>query len=65
MAPGPVATQLFLKGKSDDDIKPIIGRTPGGRLGEPEDIARAVSFLAGPDGIWVNGQVIRVNGGII
>jgi 3-oxoacyl-[acyl-carrier protein] reductase len=65
VAPGPVATQLFLKGKSDDDIKPIVGRTPLGRLGEPEDIARAVSLLVSPDGGWINGQVLRANGGII
>ncbi len=65
IAPGPVATALFLKGKTDDDIKPIVGRTPLGRLGEPEDIARAISFLVGPDGGWINGQVLRANGGII
>jgi 3-oxoacyl-[acyl-carrier protein] reductase len=35
------------------------------RLGRPEDIAGVVSFLAGPDGAWVNGQVIRANGGVI
>ena len=65
VAPGPVATELFLKGKSDDEIKPIVGRTPLARLGEPADIARVVSFLVGPDGAWVNGQVLRANGGII
>ncbi len=65
VAPGPVATELFLKGKSDDEIKPIVGRTPLARLGEPADIARVVSFLVGPDGGWVNGQVLRANGGII
>jgi 3-oxoacyl-[acyl-carrier protein] reductase len=65
IAPGPVATELFMAGKSDDDVKPIVGRTPLGRLGEPEDIARAVSFLVGPDGAWINGQVLRANGGII
>jgi 3-oxoacyl-[acyl-carrier protein] reductase len=65
VAPGPVATDLFLAGKSDDDIKPIVGRTPLSRLGEPDDIARVVSFLVGPDGAWINGQVLRANGGII
>ena len=65
IAPGPVATKLFLDGKTDDDIKPIVGRTPLGRLGEPEDIARAVSFLVSTDGSWINGQVLRANGGII
>ncbi len=38
---------------------------PLGRLGEPEDIARVVAFLVGPDGGWVNGQVLRANGGVI
>ena len=65
IAPGPVATDLFLRDKTDDDIKPIVGRTPLARLGEPEDIARVVSFLVGPDGGWINGQVLRANGGII
>ena len=65
IAPGPVATDLFLKNKTDNDIKPIVGRTPLARLGEPEDIARIVSFLVGPDGGWINGQVLRANGGII
>ena len=65
IAPGPVATKLFLDGKSNDDIKPIVERTPLGRLGEPDDIARAISFLVSPDGGWINGQVLRANGGII
>jgi 3-oxoacyl-[acyl-carrier protein] reductase len=65
IAPGPVATELFLHDKSDGDIKPIVERTPLGRLGEPEDIARLVSFLVGEDGAWINGQVLRANGGIL
>ncbi|MCE4225309.1 SDR family oxidoreductase [Methylobacterium sp. C25] len=65
VAPGPVNTDLFTHGKTEDDIKPIIGRTPLGRLGEPRDIANTVSFLVGPDGAWINGQVLRANGGII
>jgi 3-oxoacyl-[acyl-carrier protein] reductase len=35
------------------------------RLGEPEDIANAVVFLAGSDAAWINGQVLRANGGVI
>ena len=46
IAPGPVATSLFLKDKSKEDIEPIVGRTP-------------------LDGGWINGQVLRANGGII
>ncbi len=63
VAPGPVATELFLKGKSDELISQIAKQAPLERIGEPGDIASAVSFLAGPDGAWVNSQIVRVNGG--
>src|SRR5262249_51934198 len=65
IAPGPVGTDLFLKGKPQKLIDEIASLVPLGRLGTPDDIARVVSFLAGPDGAWVNGQVLRANGGII
>ena len=65
LAPGPVNTQLFTKGKTQEQIDEAKKANPMGRLGEPEDIARAVSFLAGPDGGWVNSQVLRVNGGFV
>jgi 3-oxoacyl-[acyl-carrier protein] reductase len=64
VAPGPVATELFLNGKSEDLIQQIARSAPLERLGQPEDIAGVVSFLAGPDGGWVNGQVLRANGGM-
>lgn len=63
VAPGPVGTELFLSGRSDELIGRLTQDIPMGRLGEPDDIARLVSFLAGPDGGWVSGQVIRANGG--
>lgn len=63
IAPGPVATKLFLDGKSQQLIDAMVKDIPLGRLGEPADIEGVVSFLAGPDGGWVNGQVIRANGG--
>ena len=63
VAPGPVATALFLTGRSEELIKRLTAEIPMGRLGEPDDIARVVSFLAGPDGGWVSGQAIRANGG--
>jgi 3-oxoacyl-[acyl-carrier protein] reductase len=65
IAPGPTATDLFLKGKPQGVIDHLAKLAPLERLGEPDDIARAVSFLAGPDGAWINGQVLRANGGII
>jgi len=63
VAPGPVATELFLKGKAEEQIAQIANMAPLERLGQPADIASVVSFLAGPDGGWVNSQVLRANGG--
>lgn len=63
VAPGPVGTELFLEGKSAEQIAQLSRAAPLERLGEPEDIAAVVAFLAGPDGGWVNGQVVRANGG--
>jgi 3-oxoacyl-[acyl-carrier protein] reductase len=63
VAPGPVATDLFLEGKSPDQIDHIAKLAPLERLGTPDDIARVVSFLAGPESSWINAQVLRVNGG--
>lgn len=63
VAPGPIATELFFAGRPDEFVKRIVSEIPLGRLGEPDDIARVVSFLASPESGWVNGQVIKVNGG--
>jgi 3-oxoacyl-[acyl-carrier protein] reductase len=63
IAPGPVGTELFLNGKSEAQVAHIARLAPLERIGVPEEIAAAVAFLAGPDGAWVNSQVIRVNGG--
>jgi 3-oxoacyl-[acyl-carrier protein] reductase len=65
VAPGPVETELFTKGKSDEQISTIARMNPFGRIGQPDNIASVVAFLAGPDGGWVNGQTIRANGGVI
>lgn len=65
VAPGPTATELFLKGKTPELIDHMAKMAPLERLGQPEDIAHLVSFLAGPEGGWVNGQVIRANGGMV
>lgn len=63
VAPGPVATELFFNEKSEEQVAMLAKMSPLERLGQPADIANAVSFLVGKDGGWVNGQVIRVNGG--
>ncbi|WP_288350316.1 SDR family oxidoreductase [uncultured Thalassospira sp.] len=64
VAPGPVATELFLNGKTDEQIAQFAKMPPLERLGQPEDIAGVVSFLAGTDSGWVDGQTIRANGGL-
>jgi len=63
VAPGPIQTELFLHGKSDEQVREFIKMSPLERMGQPDDIAGVVSFLAGSDGGWVNAQVLRANGG--
>lgn len=65
LAPGPTSTDLFLDGKSPELIERLAKMNPLERLGTPEDIAAVVAFLVGPDGAWVNGQVLRANGGMV
>ncbi|MBB5460584.1 SDR family oxidoreductase [Paraburkholderia sp. Cpub6] len=64
VAPGPIATALFLEGKTDEQIETFAKMPPLQRLGEPEDVAGVVAFLVGPDAGWVNGQALRANGGL-
>ncbi len=65
VAPGPTATSMFLDGKTDELIERLANMSPLERLAQPEDIANTVSFLAGPDGGWINGQTLRANGGLV
>ena len=65
VAPGPTGTDLFLNGKSPELIDRLAKMNPLERLGTPNDIANVVAFLASPEGGWINGQVLRANGGMI
>lgn len=65
VAPGPTATDLFLDGKSEELVQRLAKMNPMERLGTPDDIASAVAFLVGADGGWINGQVLRANGGMV
>ncbi|XP_051138808.1 NADPH-dependent aldehyde reductase-like protein, chloroplastic [Andrographis paniculata] len=65
VAPGPVGTELFYAGKSEETVRRIVEACPLGRLGEPDDVAHLVGFLVADGGGWVNGQIIRVNGGFV
>ncbi|MCV2461425.1 SDR family oxidoreductase [Streptomyces sp. ICN988] len=65
VAPGPTATDMFLTGKTEEQIDRLAKTPPLERLGTPEDIAEVVAFLSSPAGHWVNGQILRANGGMI
>lgn len=65
VAPGPTATDLFLDGKTDEQVRQLAQAVPLERLGQPSDIADIVAFLSSPAGHWINGQVVRANGGLV
>jgi 3-oxoacyl-[acyl-carrier protein] reductase len=65
VAPGPTGTELFFTGKSPELVERMAKMSPLERIATPEDIASAIAFLVGPDGGWVNGQVLRANGGLV
>ncbi|KAM3065422.1 hypothetical protein ACMFMF_011146 [Clarireedia jacksonii] len=64
VAPGPISTEFFLKGKSEQLLKTIAGFHPQNRIGQPEEVADVVAFLSSEAGSWVTGQTLRVNGGM-
>jgi 3-oxoacyl-[acyl-carrier protein] reductase len=64
IAPGPVDTDLFTAGKSQTEIDRMVDAAPFKRLGQPKDISDIVAFLLSPEASWINGQIIRVNGGL-
>jgi 3-oxoacyl-[acyl-carrier protein] reductase len=64
VAPGPTATEAFLHSTTAEEREQLAAGPPLGRLGTPDDIAGVVSFLVGPTGRWINGQVIYANGGL-
>jgi 3-oxoacyl-[acyl-carrier protein] reductase len=65
VAPGPTATAAFLQSTPPEEQAQLAALPPLGRLGRPDDIAGVVSFLVGPNGRWVNGQVVYANGGLV
>lgn len=64
IAPGPIGTELFFTGKSEEQINGMAKMSPLDRIGTPEEVANVVASIVGPDGNWINSQVIRVNGGL-
>ncbi|RHZ55759.1 uncharacterized protein CDV56_106611 [Aspergillus thermomutatus] len=64
ISPGPIGTDAYFVGKTEEAVKMQSGLAPAGRLGKPEEVARVVVFLASEEGQWINGQNVRVNGGM-
>ncbi len=65
VGPGFVPTDGTAEVYDDERVRTVrAGAVPLRRLGEPDDVAGVVGFLAGPDSAYVNGQVIYVDGGV-
>src|SRR5690606_30428326 len=64
VAPGFIDTDMT-RALGDEQAGALKTRIPLGRLGQPEDIARAVAFLAGPGGAYITGTTLDVNGGML
>ena len=64
ISPGPVDTELFRAGKSEEQIAQMAGMSAFNRIGTPADVAGAVALLVSDDASWITGQNIYVNGGL-
>ena len=64
VSPGATETELLRAANPGETFEGVVAQTALGRLGQPEDIARVVAFLAGPDSGWITGQVLRADGGL-
>lgn len=64
LSPGPVDTELFRKGKTEEQIIQMAGMAAMGRIGTPGDIADVVSLLVREEAGWITGQNICANGGM-
>jgi NAD(P)-dependent dehydrogenase (short-subunit alcohol dehydrogenase family) len=63
VAPGFIATEM-VSGMPEDVLAKVVAQIPVGRLGEPDEIARVVEFLADPDSGYITGEVYGINGGL-
>jgi len=65
VAPGPVDTDLFNAGKTEEAKQRSAAMSPFNRVGRPEEIAEVVRFLVSDKASWVHGQVVQPNGGLV
>jgi 3-oxoacyl-[acyl-carrier protein] reductase len=64
VSPGATDTDMLRSLNSTEELDAMAQMTPLGRIGQPEEVADVVAFLAGPDGAWMTGQNLRAGGGI-
>ncbi|AXS39320.1 SDR family oxidoreductase [Breoghania sp. L-A4] len=65
VAPGPVDTDLFRAGKDEAAVSRSAGMSPFNRVGQPEEVAAVIAFLASDKASWVHGQIVQPNGGMV
>jgi 3-oxoacyl-[acyl-carrier protein] reductase len=65
VAPGPVDTDLFNAGKTEEVKQRMAAFSPFNRIGRPEEVAQVVRFLLSDESSWVHGQVVQPNGGMV
>jgi 3-oxoacyl-[acyl-carrier protein] reductase len=65
VSPGPVATDLLIAGKTDEELKRLAALSAFNRLGQPDEIANVITWLCSDEAAWVSAQNIRVNGAMI
>jgi 3-oxoacyl-[acyl-carrier protein] reductase len=65
VSPGFIETEMTQAHVSAENREKLLATIPLGRIGKPEEVAEAVSFLASPEAAYITGQVLRVNGGLL
>lgn len=65
VAPGPVDTDLFRAGKDEAALARSAGMSPFNRVGQPDEVAAVIAFLASDAASWVHGQIVQPNGGMV
>ena len=64
VAPGPVDTDLFNAGKTDEAKQRMAAFSPFNRIGRPDEVAKVVRFLLSDESSWIHGQIVQPNGGM-